>query len=160
MINLTLEKLYLEDKKDRKLECDKDFNSTEVDKRDGNRLRQVYKLIKSSKIDVSEIWNCHYLALLLQHGNSSDDFKLAHKYAKKAVNMGSNVTKWLYAATLDRYLLSIGEKQKFGTQFDLSGDEPKLAPYDDSITDLERADYGVAPIKKAVEVYRKKYFKT
>lgn len=157
MINTELEKLYFEDKNDRKLESLNDFIQDEIDERDSMRLKRVYEMIKSKEIDENEIWNCHYVALLLQNGDSSQDFKLAHEYAKKAVDMGSEVTKWLYAATLDRYLLSIGEKQKYGTQFDLSGDEPKLAPYDESTTDEERAKYGVSKIKNAISEYKKKY---
>jgi TPR repeat protein len=157
MIHLELEKLYLEDKKDRKLDWTDKSILPRIQERDKKRLERAYELISSGEIDDSEIWNCHYLALLLQHGDSSDDYKRAHEYAKKAVAMGSNVTKWLYAATLDRYLLSIGKEQKFGTQFGLTGDEPKLMPYDESTTDKERKEFGVPPIGNAIESFKLKY---
>ena len=71
--------------------------------------------------------------------------------------MGSNVTKWLYAATLDRYLLSQGKKQKFGSQFIQKDDTWELAPLDNSITDEERAKYYVPPISDALTVFTEKY---
>lgn len=71
--------------------------------------------------------------------------------------MGSNVTKWLYAATLDRYLLSQGKKQKYGTQFIKKGDVWEMAPFDNSITDAERAKYFVPPISDALKVFTEKY---
>ena len=135
MINLELETLYYNDKKDRGQYDLNGLSMKELQDRDQLRLLEVYKLLKESKVDKREIWNCHYLALLLQHGQDPSDFKLAHNYAKMAVDMGSRVTKWLYAATLYRYLLSIGKKQKFGTQFIVKGSKMKLAPYDKGLSE-------------------------
>ena len=108
-------------------------------------------------IDDNEIWNCHYVAYLLQHGSTQTDYKLAHKYAKKAVEMGSNVTKWLYAATLDRWLVSQGKKQKFGTQFKKVNGKWILLPLDGSISDEKRKEFGVPPLAQAHKVFTKKY---
>jgi hypothetical protein len=57
--------------------------------------------------------------------------------------MGSRVTKWLYAATLDRLLISHGKLQKFGTQYQIIGGKKVYAPTDKTVTDAEKKEYGV-----------------
>ena len=59
----------------------------------------------------------YHAALIFQHGQNPDDYLLAHVLAMDAVAMGSKEARWLSAATLDRYLLSIWQPQVFGTQF-------------------------------------------
>lgn len=79
----------------------------------------------------------------------SDDpsiYKLAHDYARKAVKLGSNVTKWLFAASLDRWLVSQGKPQKYGTQFNIKTGE--IYDYDRSTSDQERSEYGVPPLSE------------
>ncbi len=139
-INLQLEDLYIEDKAEReKAESKEEFDfliaNTKV------RLDKLRVILPT--LDESEIWNCHYAAYLLQHGDGSADFALAHGYAKKAVDMGSRVTKWLYAATLDRLLISQGKLQKFGTQYQIIGGKKVYAPTDQTATDAEKKEYGV-----------------
>jgi len=64
---------------------------------------------------------------------------------KKAIDLDSTINKWLLAATTDRYLLSKGEPQIYGTQFYKEGDEPWILSEIDTtkITDAERIEYGV-----------------
>lgn len=139
-INFQLEELYIEDKAER----EKAKSKEEIDNLIANTKIRLNKLrIILPNIDESEIWNCHYAAYLLQHGEGSADFELAHDYAKKAVDMGSNVTKWLYAATLDRLLISQGKLQKFGTQYQIIGGKKVYAPTDQTVTDAEKKEYGV-----------------
>lgn len=56
-------------------------------------------------------------AFVFQHGDSANDYLLAHILATVAVNKGSKNGVWIAAATLDRYLLKIGQKQILGTQY-------------------------------------------
>lgn len=55
-------------------------------------------------------------AFIFQHGESSDDYLLAHALAMTALEMGRKDAGWIAAASLDRYLLSIGKPQIYGTQ--------------------------------------------
>lgn len=55
-------------------------------------------------------------ALLLQHGDSPEDFLLAHVLATIAGFKGSRTGRFLSAASLDRYLLNVGQPQAFGIQ--------------------------------------------
>lgn len=139
-INLQLEDLYNEDKAER----EKAVNKEEIEQLTANTNVRLDKLrIILPTLDESEIWNCHYTAYLLQHGEGTADFALAHKYAKKAVDMGSRVTKWLYAATLDRLLISQGKLQKFGTQYQMIDGKKVYAPTDGTVSDAIKKEHGV-----------------
>jgi hypothetical protein len=148
-INLQLEQLYLDDKSDRKL-YDEGRISEEVLKQRDLQRQKILKTILPI-LDESEIWNCHYACLLLMHSWSDDPapYKLAHEYAKKAIKLGSKVTKWLYAASLDRWLVSQGKPQKFGTQYNLK--TKKICDYDPTTSDQERAEYGVPPLSELIK---------
>lgn len=139
-INLQLDNLYNEDKVERqnaktKEEVDRLLYATQI------RLKKLREILPT--LDESEIWNCHYAAYLLQHGEGTADFALAHEYAKKAVDMGSRVTKWLYAATLDRFLISQGKLQKFGTQYQVIDGKKVYAPTDGTVDESVRFEYGI-----------------
>lgn len=155
-INLQLEKMYEEDKRER-LACNFENKKevSELERTTQKRIKQLIKILP--KIDETEIWNCHYVAYLFQHGETVEGFEIAHDYAKKAVEMGSKVTRWLYAATLDRWLVSQGKKQKFGTQFKLEDGNWVQGPVDESTTDEERAEYGVPPLAEQQKGFEGKY---
>jgi len=59
----------------------------------------------------------HDAAYVFQHGTTPDDYLLAHILAVEAVVKGDDTSKWISAATLDRYLQEIGRGQVFGTQY-------------------------------------------
>lgn len=155
-IHTDLENLYYLDKKER-LELS-DIDLKELKKQTSQRLLLVKKLLPN--IDTKEIWNCHYLAYFFQHGETTKDYQKAHEYAKLAVDMGSNTTKWLYAATLDRWLVSQNKLQKFGTQFKKNKGKWKQMPIDDSITNEERLEYGISPLNKSLQKFKEKYKKS
>jgi hypothetical protein len=63
------------------------------------------------------------LGLVMQHGDDFDDFMLAHELAVASVIVGFK-DPWLITATYDRMLLTVGQRQRFGTQFNESGLRP------------------------------------
>jgi len=150
-INIQLENMYYEDLEDRVQFDDGTLTEHELSKRDSIRLETFLKL--EPEIDKNEIWNCHYACLLLMHSAEAEPnfYEKAHWYAKKAVDMGSNVTKWLYAASLDRWLVSQGKKQKYGTQYDIK--TGRILPYDNETTDTERKNFGLPPLNELIERY-------
>lgn len=86
-------------------------------------------------------------AFVFQHGDSPQDYLLAHTLAMVAVSKGDATAIWIAAATLDRYLERIGQKQIFGTQF---SSDPKgnwtQEPYDrELLSDALRRQLGVPP---------------
>jgi hypothetical protein len=147
MVDAELEDLYLADRKDRLLFKENKISEKRLNLNDAQRRTQLQLLLPH--LDLSEIWNCHYAALILHHSSEPKDFKHAHRLAKKAVNMGSKVSLWLFAATLDRLLLSQGKMQKFGTQYKFDDKKKRfiIQPIDPKTTDQERAYYKVTPLK-------------
>ena len=123
---------------------------------DRKRREQTLQLMKEGKLITGEDY--FHAAYIFHHGETPDDYKVANELAKTAMDLGStnpemnNGSKWIYAASLDRYLLSMGYPQKYGTQYRTNNEGyPELRPYDPNTTDEERAQYFVEPISKVIE---------
>jgi hypothetical protein len=56
-------------------------------------------------------------SLIYQHGDVPDHYYQAFIWANRAIELGDIKQKELAAMTIDRYLISIGKKQIFGSQF-------------------------------------------
>ncbi len=84
-------------------------------------------------------------AFVFQHGGTSDDYLLAHSLALAALAQGRKDAAWIAAATLDRYLQKIGQKQIYGTQFiSRTATGATMEPYDPALLpDTLRAALGV-----------------
>lgn len=153
-----IETLYAADIEERNHINWDDKNEVEVlRQRDRERKEKAMELIETGGL-ISGL-DYHHASLILQHGETTEDYKLAHELAEKAVNLGDETAKWLYAATFDRWLLSSGKSQRYGTQFkqNKSGEWELALPIDPSITDEERIKYNVPPLSKALSVYKAKY---
>jgi hypothetical protein len=87
----------------------------DLNSRDALRRDEVRALLKSGKIRTAR--DFHDSAYIFQHGQEASDYLFAHVLAVEAVSKGDLSAKWISAATLDRYLQSIGQKQIFGTQY-------------------------------------------
>ncbi len=95
-------------------------------------------------------------ALIYQHSGTPEGTLLAHILASVAAAKGYPGALWLQAATLDRYLLQIGRKQVFGTQFKPlpRADETKPYQYAEDEIDSQllsnsvRADFCVVPLEE------------
>ena len=89
--------------------------------RDNARIARVLKL-HQAKSD----WTPEEMldaAMVLQHGNDSSHYRIAHELATAACEKGVNTrewprgtAEWLARATYDRWMLSIGKPQAYGTQ--------------------------------------------
>jgi hypothetical protein len=55
-------------------------------------------------------------ALILQHGEETKYYEMAHKLAQGAFDKGYKEAEWLSKATYDRWQMSMGKPQKYGTQ--------------------------------------------
>ncbi len=70
-------------------------------------------------------------AFLFQHAKEPADYLKAHALAVAAAARGYRDAPWIAAASLDRYLRSIGRPQVFGTQFSQGADGiVSQEPYD------------------------------
>ena len=70
-----------------------------------------------------------HAAFIFQHGQDPADTLLAHALAMTAMKMGRQDASWIAAASLDRYLMDIGQAQIFGTQYRCRGRQPNMDPY-------------------------------
>jgi len=66
-------------------------------------------------------------AIVLQHGHDSSHYRIAHQLAQTASEKGINTPRWdqhsadwLARATYDRWMLSIGKPQVYGTQMEFT----------------------------------------
>ncbi len=98
-------------------------------------------------------------AFIFQHGDTADDYLLAHTLAIIAVAKGRASALWIATATLDRYLNKIGQPQIYGTQYLRHPDATwTQEPYNRAlISDAMRQQLGVPPLaaqEKQLEEYK------
>lgn len=146
--NSELIKIFEADQSDRLAD---NINWSQISKRDSLRRLRVYQLLDSSKILTSKDYR--NAAMVFQHGNDSTDYSMAVQLMEKSIALDTTTNKWLLAAATDRYLLSKGEPQIYGTQYQKTGNEQwKLAEIDSTkISDAERMKFGIASLAELRE---------
>ena len=121
--------------------------------RDSLRLLRVTELLDAGKITSAD----DYLnaAFIFQHGRDSTAHWKAFELSSKAVTLGCTkpAAKWLTAASFDRYLLSTGSPQWYGTQFQIKPDgQWILRPIDSTaVTDSQRVALGVPTLSETLK---------
>jgi hypothetical protein len=83
-------------------------------------------------------------SLIYQHGDVPDHYFQAFIWAMRAVELGDEKQTQLVALTIDRYLVSIGKKQLFGSQLYASEATQWcfcMEPTEDSFPDSRRKEY-------------------
>ncbi len=136
-----VDELFELDQKDRQTEP---IDWSRVSRADRERRREVLELLQAGRVNGAE--SLYAAAFIFQHGDCPDHYRLANELAKRSIEAGYDRARWIYAATLDRYLLSTGERQKFGTQYLVVRGRWQLQPLDPATTDEERALYHVPPL--------------
>jgi hypothetical protein len=91
------------------------------------------------------------VALVFQHGDCIGHYMLANHFARLGAS-GSELARWLVAATLDRALMNVGRAQKYGTQYTSIGSTECFALYvvDPTTTDADRAKFRVPTLFAAI----------
>lgn len=142
-VNEELRELYEADQADRLAET----MPADMVERDRARLRRVADLLDAGAAESGE--DFYHAAMVFQHGNGPEDFQRARELALRAAEMGHRPGRWLAAAALDRWLMTRGEPQKYGTQYRASGDRYELYRVDPATTDEERAEWDVPTLAEA-----------
>ena len=149
--NAELARLHDEDQADRAPANAKDIDWTVVGPRDKARLARVKELYTQNKLYTGADY--YYAAMILQHGAAPEDFLLAHEFCVVAIIKGKNDkdTRWLAAASEDRFLMNINRPQRFATQYRA---DPITAPYrlytvDEGVTDELRSALSAPSLAKA-----------
>lgn len=87
----------------------------DVERRDAERRREAGQILDAGKVRTAA--DHYHAALIFQHGSDSTAYGRAHRLAVEAERLGSPPARWLAVASLDRYLLSTGQPQRYATQF-------------------------------------------
>jgi len=126
----------------------------EVSERDGRRRARVLQLLRADSLRTGG--DLYHAAMILQHGEGSEDILLAHILATAAAFAGDERGRWLSAASLDRYLLRTESPQRLGTQYQrASPSEPwGQEPYESWLPDTIRDVFGVIPLDQQAERVR------
>jgi hypothetical protein len=115
----------------------------ELQRADLARRTRVKALLDAGALQTGDdFWHA---AFVFQHGGDADSYLLAHTLATLAIARGRTGATWIAAASLDRYLQKIGQKQIYGTQYRMPGAEPATQePYDrELVSDALRQILGV-----------------
>jgi hypothetical protein len=150
--NVEMQQIFEEDQKDRAGK----INWGIVGKADAARRTATRTLLAMGNLHTG--LDFERAAFVFQHGDTPDDYLLAHTLAMVAVARGQSSAIWIASATMDRYLNSIHQPQIYGTQFYTKPNEPATQePYNRGlVSDALRRELGV-PSQAAQEEQRKKY---
>lgn len=112
--------------------------------RDRTRRQQVQALLAQGWPEA--VAALYAAAWVMNHGDTSDEAKLAQHLAAKARDLGHRPARWLAAAALDRSLMYAGQRQKYGTNTVPDGTGWRVWDVDPTTTDAERAEHDVPPL--------------
>lgn len=110
-----IHQLFLDDQAERNVRGFTPKYASDVRSRDAMRRAEARKLLAAGELKTAQ--DFHDAAFIFQHGSDPDDYLLAHILAVEAIVKGDAASKWIAAATMDRYLQAIGQEQVFGTQY-------------------------------------------
>jgi hypothetical protein len=116
--------------------------------RDRQRRQRVDELLAAGAAKTGP--DFHAAALVFQHGDTLEDFARARELAAEAARRGHPAALRLTALAWDRWLMKAGRPQRFGSQYvgDREMKQMRLYPVDPSITDEERARWGIQPLSE------------
>jgi hypothetical protein len=116
---------------------------TVLGKEDAARKARTRMLLDRGALNTADDY--YQAAFIFQHGDSPEDFLMAHALAVAATAKGHPKGAWIAAASLDRYLQNIGQKQIYGTQYRTpEGGATTQDPYDRALVpDALRQALGV-----------------
>lgn len=145
--NAEVGRLFVEDQKDREGFARAGADRwREISARDVQRRQRIRQLLEAGQVRTGEDYQ--NAAMIFQHGDKPADYLLAHVLATTAMAKGRAESRWLAAATLDRYLTSLNQPQVFGTQYRKMDQSSPFtqAPYDkDLLPDSLRQEHCVPP---------------
>ncbi|MBG0785627.1 MAG: hypothetical protein H0S79_11040 [Anaerolineaceae bacterium] len=144
-ISLRMAELFTADQAVRVITAD---TPDEIIREDTARREEVLEYLRKGQLQTAR--DLVYAGFIFQHGDCSEHYLLANRLAEIAMDAGYPDAPWLYAASLDRYLMSLGQPQKFGTQYTFVNGAYQLYPVDPATTDEERAEYDVPSLEEAL----------
>lgn len=156
--NLRLEELFNADQNERSHVLSSAIQVETLKNNDQARRSEVHGMIARGEINTAN--DLYRAGVLFLHGAEPKDFLAAHRLATMAALNGHRASRWLVAASLDRFLMSAGRPQVYGTQFERAeeGDRYQLRlPIDDStVLHFEKRFFDVpAVIERLAQLNRR-----
>ncbi|HRW05890.1 MAG TPA: hypothetical protein P5121_12380 [Caldilineaceae bacterium] len=112
---------------------------------DWQRLQKVRRMVDAQLLATT--LDHYHAALLLQHGHDPNDFRRAQQLAEQAAQMGEPRGIKLSALAEDRYLISMGQPQRYGSQFVCTPPQGwQLQPVGPAVTDADREQKQMPPL--------------
>ncbi|HVS00911.1 MAG TPA: hypothetical protein VMW27_30100 [Thermoanaerobaculia bacterium] len=147
-INAELTKLHEQDQASRR-HAPHAAAETSASQNDLARRKQVMDIVAQG--GAREADDYFHAAGVVQHSDKPEELKLAHEWSLKALELNPEYpfVRLLAASTQDRYLMSQGKPQLYGTQFKKVEGKWILWEVDPSITDQERAKWDVPPLDES-----------
>lgn len=113
--SVELRDLVKADQKERdELDLSNNVDGDQLNKNDLIRRKRVGQIFAEGCMHTSEDYAA--AALIYQHGDTSDHYYQAYIWANRSAEEGDLRQKQLAALAIDRYLISKGMKQLFGSQ--------------------------------------------
>lgn len=144
--NSELQRLFEADQNARQ---DPDMDWDEIDALDAENRSKVMKMLAGGEIQTG--LDYFHAAVIMQHGESAEDIRLAHSFATISAHLGYERAAWMMAASWDRLLMYFEQPQWYGTQFNVD-DEGKWSLYDvqeGAVTDEQRAEWRVPSLSES-----------
>ncbi len=146
--NLRLEELHAADQSERAQVLTTAQAAAALKARDLERRREVFEMISRGEVNTPN--DLYRAAVIFLHGAEPKDFLAAHRLAVIGAINGHRPSRWLAAASLDRFLMSLGLAQTYGTQFELDAEQNRYQlrlPIDDaSLLHFEKRFFGVPSV--------------
>ncbi len=140
---MRIEEIYSQDQKNTK-DWEKKYTDEEFYKLN-RELRNELKKHLSRNLTGKQLWMA---GMVYHHGFTITSSKKALGLAKKSLKKGYKPAKTLIAQSTDRLLQLQGKPQKFGTQVvKLKNGKWKMYRLDGTITDKDREEHGLPPLK-------------
>lgn len=147
--NLKLEETFQADQQDRDRIYDTQESVDELKQADRKRRQTVTVMMELGEVKTKN--DLYHAAVIFQHGDDSQDFLTAHRLATLSAIDGHRTARWLLAASLDRYLMSIQQGQVYGTQFEFNPTEKqyqlKLPVLEHTLLSFEKQTLGIPAVQ-------------
>lgn len=151
--NLQLEELFQEDQSDRSKVYETKDEINKLKARDAARRKRLVMMMELGEVKTKN--DLYHAAVIFQHGEDPADFLIAHRLSSLAAVMGHKTARWLMAATLDRFLTTLGQGQVYGTQFEYNAREKayqlKLPVQDSLLLSFEKEFLGVPSVAERLK---------
>ncbi len=124
-----------------------------VSAQDDLRRARTQELLDSGALQSGD--DFEHAAFVFQHGSKPEDYLKAHLLAMAAVARGKSGAIWIASATLDRYLVHIGQPQVLGTQYSMpQGAAVTQEPYDRTLISDQMREALKVPVLADQEIRR------